>query len=183
MAGEDDEEKDEDEKERNEYEELDSQIMKQILEDLTLEEEEDVEDELSPLDDDDDASEERDDVDDEDEDNREEEEEEDKTTHGEQPAHACSYCGISNPACVVRCKKTNKWFCNSKTGALPASCVVFHLVKSRSNAIALHPDSPLGELEPACYVTDSTNVFNLGFIVKKDEDPPTVALLSRDVVL
>ena len=78
MAGEDDEEKDEDEKERNEYEELDSQIMKQILEDLTLEEEEeDVEDdELSPLDDDDDASEERDDVDDEDEDNREEEEEE-----------------------------------------------------------------------------------------------------------
>ena len=187
MAGEDDEEKDEDEKERNEYEELDSQIMKQILEDLTLEEEEEEdveEDELSPLDDDDDddASEERDDVDDEDEDNREEEEE-DKTTHGEQPAHACSYCGISNPACVVRCKKTNKWFCNSKTGALPASCVVFHLVKSRSNAIALHPDSPLGELEPACYVTDSTNVFNLGFIVKKDEDPPTVALLSRDVVL
>ena len=181
---EEDEEKDEEEKERNEYEELDSQIMKQILEDLTLEEEEDVEDELSPLDDDDDASEERDDVDDEDEDNREEEEEEeDKTTHGEQPAHACSYCGISNPACVVRCKKTNKWFCNSKTGALPASCAVFHLVKSRSNAIALHPDSPLGELEPACYVTDSTNVFNLGFIVKKDEDPPTVALLSRDVVL
>ena len=188
MAGED-EEKDEDEKERNEYEELDSQIMKQILDDLTLgeEEEEDKEDleedELSPLDDDDDDDDasERDDVDDEEEDNREEEE--DKTTHGEQPVHACSYCGISNPACVVRCKKTNKWFCNSKTGALPASCVVFHLVKSRSNAIALHPDSPLGELEPACYVTDSTNVFNLGFIVKKDEDPPTVALLSRDVVL
>ena len=189
MAGED-EEKDEEEKERNEYEELDSQIMKQILDDLTLgeeEEEEDKEDleedELSPLDDDDDDDDasERDDVDDEEEDNREEEE--DKTTHGEQPVHACSYCGISNPACVVRCKKTNKWFCNSKTGALPASCVVFHLVKSRSNAIALHPDSPLGELEPACYVTDSTNVFNLGFIVKKDEDPPTVALLSRDVVL
>lgn len=188
MAGED-EEKDEEEKERNEYEELDSQIMKQILDDLTLgeEEEEDKEDleedELSPLDDDDDDdASERDDVDDEEEDNREEEEE-DKTTHGEQPVHACSYCGISNPACVVRCKKTNKWFCNSKTGALPASCAVFHLVKSRSNAIALHPDSPLGELEPACYVTDSTNVFNLGFIVKKDEDPPTVALLSRDVVL
>ena len=54
MAGED-EEKDEDEKERNEYEELDSQIMKQILEDLTLEEEEEEDledDELSPLDDD-----------------------------------------------------------------------------------------------------------------------------------
>ena len=53
MAGED-EEKDEEEKERNEYEELDSQIMKQILDDLTLgEEEEDKEDleedELSPL--------------------------------------------------------------------------------------------------------------------------------------
>ena len=122
MAGEDDE-KDEDEKERNEYEELDSQIMKQILEDLPLEEEEEEEDveedELSPLDDDDDddASEERDDVDDEDEDNREEEEE-DKTTHGEQPAHACSYCGISNPACVVRCKKTT----NGSVTRKPAPC-------------------------------------------------------------
>ena len=156
-----------------EYEELDSQIQKQI-EDLTLEEEEEIEeeeleDELLPLEEEDEED------DDEEEDG---EESKDKT-----PAHACSYCGISNVACVVRCKKTNKWFCNSKTGALPASCIVFHLVKSRSNAIALHPDSPIGELEPACYVTDSTNVFNLGFIVKKDEDPPTVALLSRDVVL
>ena len=57
--------------------------------------------------------------------------------------------------------------------ALPASCIVFHLVKSRSN---LHPDSP-ERTEPG--YDRSTNVFNLGFIVKKDEDPPTVALLSE----
>jgi regulator of nonsense transcripts 1 len=155
-------------------EELDLSIQKQI-DALTLEEEEEDEEdeeELEELEDDD-----------EDDDEDDEKLAKDNNQTNAQAIVACAYCGISNPSCVVKCKKTQKWFCNSKTGALPASCIVFHLVKSRSNAIVLHPESPLGELEPACYVTDSTNVFNLGFIVKKDEDPPTVALLSRDVVL
>lgn len=30
------------------------------------------------------------------------------------PAHACRYCGIHDPACVVRCVESNKWFCNSR---------------------------------------------------------------------
>lgn len=25
------------------------------------------------------------------------------------PEYACSYCGISDPACVVRCVETKKW--------------------------------------------------------------------------
>ena len=77
------------------YEELDSQIQKQI-EDLTLEEEEEEElEELEELEDEELEDDEEDFI------NREEERE-DKT-----PAHACSFCGISNPACVARCKKTN----------------------------------------------------------------------------
>lgn len=32
----------------------------------------------------------------------------------ELPEHACAYCGISDPACVVRCNKTKKWFCNGR---------------------------------------------------------------------
>ena len=32
------------------------------------------------------------------------------------PAHACAYCGIHEPECVVKCgaKDCNKWFCNAK---------------------------------------------------------------------
>ena len=40
----------------------------------------------------------------------------------------CSYCGIHNPACVVKCLTTGKWFCNGRvTGT--ASCIITHLVK------------------------------------------------------
>ncbi|ETO08944.1 hypothetical protein RFI_28442 [Reticulomyxa filosa] len=30
------------------------------------------------------------------------------------PYYACSYCGIHNPQCVVKCDMCNKWFCNSR---------------------------------------------------------------------
>ena len=114
-------------------EELDLSIQKQI-DALTLEEEEEDEEdeeELEELEDDD-----------EDDDEDDEKLAKDNNQTNAQAIVACAYCGISNPSCVVKCKKTQKWFCNSKTGALPASCIVFHLVKSRSNAIVLHPESP-----------------------------------------
>ena len=43
--------------------------------------------------------------------------------------HACKYCGISNPACVVRCNVAScrKWFCNSR-GNTSGSHIVNHLV-------------------------------------------------------
>ena len=91
---------------------------------------------------------------------------------------ACSYCGISNTACVARCVKTNKWFCNSRQNGLPASCLVFHLVKSRNKEVRLHEASPLGDMVLECYVTGATNVFNLGFIPCKDEN--VVVLATRD---
>ncbi len=45
------------------------------------------------------------------------------------PPTLCSYCGIHNPACVVKCLTTGKWFCNGRvTGT--ASCIITHLVKA-----------------------------------------------------
>lgn len=43
--------------------------------------------------------------------------------------HACRYCGIHNPACVVRCNipSCRKWFCNSR-GNTSGSHIVNHLV-------------------------------------------------------
>ena len=40
------------------------------------------------------------------------------------------YCGVHNPACVVKCLTTGKWFCNGRiTGT--ASCIITHLVHPR----------------------------------------------------
>lgn len=45
--------------------------------------------------------------------------------------HACRYCGVSNPACVVRCNvpSCRKWFCNSR-GNTSGSHIVNHLVRN-----------------------------------------------------
>eukprot|EP00887_Chlorella_sp_A99_P005464 scaffold1.g5464.t1 len=95
----------------------------------------------------------------------------------ELPEWACAYCGIHNPACVVKCLSTGKWFCNGRvTGS--ASCIVTHLVKAKCREVQLHRDSPLGDTILECYNTGSRNVFALGFVPLKDEN--TVVLLGRD---
>jgi regulator of nonsense transcripts 1 len=45
------------------------------------------------------------------------------------PEHACKYCGIHNPSCIVRCNvpSCRKWFCNSR-GNTSGSHIVNHLV-------------------------------------------------------
>lgn len=95
----------------------------------------------------------------------------------ELPEWACSYCGIHNAACVVKCLTSGKWFCNGRvTGT--ASCIVTHLVKAKVKEVSLHKDSPLGETVLECYNSGSRNVFGLGFVPLKDEN--TVVLLARD---
>lgn len=94
------------------------------------------------------------------------------------PGLARRYCGIHNPSCVVRCVTTGKWFCNSRPASLPASCIVYHLVRSRGKEVSLHKSSPLGEMLLECYVTGNRNVFNLGFVPCKTEN--VVVLLTRD---
>lgn len=98
----------------------------------------------------------------------------------ELPAHACSYCGIHNPACVVRCIKSAKWFCNSSSNKFSGSCIINHLVRSKNKEVALHRDSPLGETVLECYNCGERNVFMLGFIPAKQEQ--VVVLLCRNCV-
>ncbi|KAL4855832.1 Regulator of nonsense transcripts 1 [Chlorella vulgaris] len=95
----------------------------------------------------------------------------------EQPSELPDYCGIHNPACVVKCLTTGKWFCNGRvTGT--AACIITHLVKAKLREVGLHKDSPLGETVLECYNSGSRNVFALGFVPLKDEN--TVVLLARD---
>ena len=104
------------------------------------------------------------------------EDEEDRD--GPPPPHACAYCGIRDPACVVKCVATDKWFCNSRHSTLPASCIVYHLVRSRNKEVQLHADSPLGDMVLECYLTGQRNVFTLGFVPCVDDE--VVVLLARD---
>ena len=78
------------------------------------------------------------------------------------PYWACTYCNIHSPASVVKCAATGKWFCNSKVPGLPASCIIYHLVRSKHNEVVLHKESPLGEITLECFLTGTKNVFQLG---------------------
>ncbi|KAJ8599766.1 hypothetical protein CTAYLR_003412 [Chrysophaeum taylorii] len=89
---------------------------------------------------------------------------------------ACKYCGIADPACVVRCVESGKWFCNW-TGGTSASHIVQHLVRAKHHAVCLHKDSPLGETVLECYNCGMRNVFLVGFVPAKTES--VVVLLCR----
>ncbi|VEU23215.1 DEKNAAC104325 [Brettanomyces naardenensis] len=98
------------------------------------------------------------------------------------PAHACSYCGCSNPQSVVKCNVCNRWFCNGRTpasGSHPTggSHIVTHLVLARHNVVSLHPDSDLGDTTLECYKCGNRNVFVLGFVAAKQES--LVVILCR----
>ena len=90
-----------------------------------------------------------------------------------------SYCGIHNPASVVKCLICSKWFCNSR-GNTSASHIVNHLVRAKHKEVILHAESPLGETTPECYNCGSKNVFMLGFIPAKSDT--VVVLLCRCVI-
>ena len=96
----------------------------------------------------------------------------------ELPSWKCEFCNIHTPAAVVKCVKTGKWFCNHKQPGLPASCIVYHLVKSGNNQVMLHKESPLGEITLECFLTGVTNAFQLGFVPVQED---LVVLLARDV--
>ncbi|EPS70804.1 hypothetical protein M569_03951, partial [Genlisea aurea] len=101
---------------------------------------------------------------------------------GEFAEHACRYCGVTNPACVIRCNAPScrKWFCNSR-GNTSGSHIVNHLVRSKHKEVCLHKDSPLGETILECYNCGCRNVFLLGFISAKTES--VVVLLCREPCL
>ncbi|KKA29397.1 hypothetical protein TD95_003859 [Thielaviopsis punctulata] len=92
------------------------------------------------------------------------------------PPHACAYCGIHNPNCVVKCLICNKWFCNGRTRGR-SSHIINHLVRSRHKQVSLHPDSALGGTTLECYLCGIKNVFLLGFIPAKANS--VIVLLCR----
>ncbi|GCE99462.1 ATP-dependent RNA helicase [Zygosaccharomyces mellis] len=90
--------------------------------------------------------------------------------------HACAYCGIDSPSCVVKCNSCRRWFCNSKNGA-STSHIVNHLVLAHHNVVSLHPESDLGDTVLECYNCGCRNVFLLGFVSARGE--AVVVLLCR----
>ena len=96
----------------------------------------------------------------------------------ELPEYACSYCNVHTPAAVVKCCATGKWFCNYKPHGMPASCIVYHLIRSKHNEVMLHRESPLGEITLECFLSGAKNVFQLGSVPVKED---LVVLLARDV--
>lgn len=105
-----------------------------------------------------------------------EEEQTGQISFDELPEHACRYCGISDPNCVVQCNICQKWFCNGRSH-MSGSHIVTHLVKSKHKEVTLHRDGPLGETTLECYSCGSKNVFLLGFIPAKADS--VVVLLCR----
>lgn len=94
----------------------------------------------------------------------------------ELPPHACAYCGIHNPACVVKCLACQKYFCSAR-GNTSSSHIVNHLVRARHKEVQLHPSSTLGDTVLECYNCGTKNVFILGFIPAKSDT--VVVLLCR----
>ena len=96
----------------------------------------------------------------------------------ELPYWACAYCNIHTPSAVVKCVSTGKWFCNYRQPGIPASCIVYHMVRSKNSEVMLHKESPLGEITLECFLTGAKNIFQLGFVPVKED---LVVLLARDV--
>mmetsp|Transcript_10452 Transcript_10452/g.22457 ORF Transcript_10452/g.22457 Transcript_10452/m.22457 type:complete len:1073 (+) Transcript_10452:83-3301(+) len=139
-------------------------------------------------DDDDDDDDDGDDGDDDDEDDDDEDDEDSMLTASDDgyvdhydenslPPYACRYCGIHDPASVARCVESNKWFCNATCSGGGGSHLVHHLVRSRSNQVQLHPESPLGDTVLECYNCASKNSFVLGFVPASSSS--VVVLLCR----
>ncbi|XP_070541842.1 regulator of nonsense transcripts 1-like [Ptychodera flava] len=105
-----------------------------------------------------------------------EEDEEEAFCMKDLPAYACNYCGIHDPASVVMCNSTKKWFCNGR-GNTSGSHIVNHLVRTKCKEVTLHKDGPLGETILECYNCGCRNVFLLGFIPAKADS--VVVLLCR----
>ena len=79
----------------------------------------------------------------------------------------CEYCGCQAVDCLARCVKTGLYFCNGK-GDTSTSHIVHYL---RSNALTQFtvPDSnSWAQVDLKCYVCESRNVYNLGFLPSED---------------
>lgn len=107
-------------------------------------------------------------------------EEDDEERVQELPEHACQYCGIHHPGCVIQCAHADckRWFCNGKAGTKATSHIITHMVRNKHKEVVLHKDCPLGEMPLECYQCGARNIFMLGFISAKTDN--VVVILCRD---
>ena len=70
---------------------------------------------------------------------------------------------------VILCHRHKQWFCNMHPRGQGSSHAVQHIVDSGCNAIAVHNDNMLGNVSFECYHCGSRNVFQLGFIPRRDD--------------
>jgi regulator of nonsense transcripts 1 len=56
---------------------------------------------------------------------------------------------------------------------------VFHLVKSKHNEIATHPEGEFGDLAIECFICGNTNVFVLGFVEVREGTEASVIFICR----
>lgn len=92
--------------------------------------------------------------------------------NGDEKEVRCAYCGITNPAHLVKCteKDCQRWFCNGRTDSYSASHIVFHLTKSKHKEVYVSAQSQVGEMTLECYNCACKNIFLLGFLESKDGD-------------
>lgn len=112
----------------------------------------------------------------------EEEEEEDEDEEGrvdfrKLPEHACRYCGVHNPECVVKCVACGRWFCNGR-GCSSGAHIIQHLVKAHHKEVMTHPDGSVGDCLIECYNCGARNIFNLGYVPAKSTN--AIVILCRE---
>lgn len=75
----------------------------------------------------------------------------------------CKYCGCHNIECLACCSKTGYYFCNGK-GDTRQSHILHHLRSMNFNEITLPEENKYHPIPFKCYVCESTNIFDLGFM-------------------
>ncbi|OHS92785.1 putative regulator of nonsense transcript [Tritrichomonas foetus] len=90
----------------------------------------------------------------------------------------CEYCGCTNINSLARCTKTGLYFCNGK-GTTSASHIVHHLRTMHFDQITLPEQNPFSGVALKCYVCESTNIFELGFLHTKDGSQIFLACRSK----
>ncbi|OHT11412.1 Regulator of nonsense transcripts 1 [Tritrichomonas foetus] len=89
---------------------------------------------------------------------------------------ACEYCGCKNVNCLVKCQQTGLFFCNGK-GDTKSSHIIHHLKTMRCTQICLPKQNPFSSVPLKCYICDSSNIFQLGFL--QTTDGQTIFLVCR----
>ena len=79
----------------------------------------------------------------------------------------CEYCGCQAVDCLARCIKTGLYFCNGK-GDTSQSHIIHYLRSMNESQFALPDTNGFAAVDLKCYVCESRNIYNLGFIQTQD---------------